>query len=202
MEPAGNDPRVFGDTLYLSAPEQDEDGNYPLVAVDAATGEERWRYAATGGNEGPFVPTGAVEDEEAGPVYGTEFGGLLFALDAGTGEERWRYTVDADTRESPVLAGETVYLPTLDGRVHAVAPDGSRRWVRSVDEHVVGLHANEAGVVAATRGPEKGPDGLAGLTHDGSERWSFAHPGDLTRATVVGSEAYVGTEGGFVVALG
>lgn len=201
MEPVGDDLRVFGDTLYLGASEQNDDGDYPVVAVDAATGAERWRYAAEGGNEGPFVPTGAVEGAD-GRVYGTEYGGLLFALDAETGEEVWRYEVDADTRESPALAGEAVYLPALDGRLHAVGPDGERRWVRSVGEHAVGVHANETGVVAVSRGPEGTPHGLTAFAHGGSERWSFAHPGDLTRATVVGSDAYVGTEGGFVVGLG
>jgi outer membrane protein assembly factor BamB len=202
MEPLGDGLRVFGDTLYLSDPEQDDDGNYPLVAVDAATGEEHWRYAAVGGEEGPFVPTGAVEDGEGDRVYGTEYGGLLFALDAATGEELWRYPVDADTRESPAFVGGTVYLPVVDGRVHAVGRDGERRWVRSVAEHVAGLHANEAGVVAASRGPKGSPHGLTALTHDGTERWSFEHPGDLTRPTVLGADVYVGTGGGFVVALG
>jgi len=46
------------------------------------------------------------------------------------------------------------------------------------------------------------PHGLTAFADDGAERWSFAHPGNLTPATVVGSEAYVGTEGGFVVGLG
>jgi len=136
-----------------------------------------------GGRNGNTPPREHFRPEAAENVY---------AFDR-SGGKRWRYEARAGVGGSP---------RAVEGGVRAVAPDGSRRWVRSVDEHVVGLHANEAGVVAATRGPEKGPDGLAGLTHDGSERWSFAHPGDLTRATVVGSEAYVGTEGGFVVALG
>ena len=199
MEPAGDRLRVFGDTLYLGATEQDADGDYPLVAVDAAAGEERWRYAGPGGDEGPFVPAGAIEGDL---VYGTEYGGLLFAVDSTTGEEVWRYPVGAETRDPPALAGGTVYVPAVDGRVHAVDPDGGRRWVRTVGEHVVGLRANEAGVVAVTRGPEGSPHGLTALSHGGTQRWSFAHPGDLTRAAVVGAEAYVGTDGGFVVALG
>jgi outer membrane protein assembly factor BamB len=146
---------VFGDTLYLSDPEGDDAGNYPLVAVDAATGEERWRYP-----------------------------------------------VGAETREPPALAGGTVYLPAVDGRVHAVGPDGERRWVRSVGEHATALHANGSGVVAATRGSEGAPHGLTALAPDGTRRWSFAHPRRLTRAAVVDERAYVGTGGGFVVALG
>jgi outer membrane protein assembly factor BamB len=201
MEPLGGDLRVFGDTLYLSDPEQDTEGDYPLVAVDAATGEERWRYASAGGDEGPFVPTGAVEGTD-GRVFGTEYGGLLFALDAATGEELWRYSVDADTRESPLLADGTVYLAALDGRVHAVDQDGEPRWTRPVGARVLALRANEAGIVAATRGPGRGSWGLTALTHEGAERWSFTHPGRLTRAAVAGAEAYVGTGDGFVVALG
>lgn len=199
MPPAGGEPRAFGDALYLGAEEQNADGDYPLVAVDAATGEELWRYASEGGDEGPFVPTGAVEGER---VYGTEYGGLLFALDPATGEEVWRYPVDAETPDPPALAGGTVYLPAEDGRIHAVTPEGERRWVRSAGAHLTNLHANEAGVVVAMRGPGGRPYGLTAFDRDGAERWSFTHPGDLARAAVVGSEAYVGTGGGFVVALG
>ncbi len=109
------------------------------------------------------------------------------------GEERWRHEARAGVAGRPRVVA--------DG-VHAVGPDGERRWVRSVGEHVVDLHANEAGVVAVRRGTEGQPHGLTALSHDGAERWSFAHPADLTRAAVVGHEAYVGTGSGFVVALG
>ena len=66
----------------------------------------------------------------------------------------------------------------------------------------MGVRANEAGVVAVSSGPRGSPHGPTALTHDATERWASEPPGNLTRPTVVGGEAYVGTAGGFVVALG
>ena len=86
---------VWGESVYVGT----LDGY--LVALDAATGEERWRvdtidrkppYTITGA---PRVARGLVFIGNGGADYGVR--GYLSAYDAETGELRWRfYTVPGD----------------------------------------------------------------------------------------------------------
>ena len=187
---------VYGDTLYLDAPTENENGDYPLVATDAATGEERWRYGVDMPDR--FVVSSALEAE--GSVFVAEYGGLLAALDPADGTERWRYDAGDRTGEFRVHDG-TVYLPG-GGDLHAVdVASGEARWTRPVGDHVWSAHPSDAGVVVRAR--TSGDRNLfAGVAPDGTERWSFESAGNLTLPAVDGLRAYVGTESGYVAALG
>ncbi|MFC7228354.1 PQQ-binding-like beta-propeller repeat protein [Salinirubellus salinus] len=187
---------VYGDTLYLDRQTETEDGDYPLVAVDARTGEERWAYAA---DVDRFVATGAVEAD--GTVYVTEYDGSLFALDPADGTERWRYTAASAAREAPRVHDGTVYLPA-GGELHAVdAATGEARWRESVAGHVWSALPSDAGVVVRGRtGGDRST--LRGLAPDGTERWAHTFATHPSRPAIDGLRAYVGTESGYVVALG
>lgn len=196
--PAGGDPQVYGDTIYFDSDEQDADGDYPMLAVDVSDGSERWRFTTDGGDEGPFVVTGAVEAN--GTVYGTEYGGLLFAVDAADGSQRWRYETDADTRKSPVVVDDTVYLGADDGTVHAVdGSTGERRWRRSVGTTTWDVFANGSAVVA--RAERNRHPRFVAFTLDGTELWAYEHQGDLTLPTLRGRRVYAGTESGYLFCL-
>ena len=187
---------VYGDTIYLDATSENENDDYPLVAVDAATGEERWRYGVDMPDR--FVVSGALE--AAGSTFVTEYDGLLAALDPADGSERWRYDADARTGEFRVHDG-TLYLPA-GGDLHAVdAATGEGQWTRSVGSHVWRAYPSDAGVVVRARsGGDR--DLFAGFDPDGTERWTFESAGGLTLPAVDGLRAYVGTESGYVAALG
>jgi PQQ-dependent dehydrogenase (methanol/ethanol family) len=79
---------VVGDTLYLST----LDGQ--AIALDAASGKERWRKQLGNINKGetitmaPFVAAGKVLVGNSGGEYGVR--GWVVALDAKTGNESWR----------------------------------------------------------------------------------------------------------------
>ncbi len=197
MRPGTDEPRVFGDAMYLGSEQKNENGNYPVVAITAADGSERWRFSVP--VDEPFVPTGAVASRDA--VYITEYGGWLFGVDPEDGTESWRYSTDSDTRNPPVVVGETVYLTTIDGSVHAVdAATGDRQWKRTVPGHVrIAARTPQALVVRG--GKDEGKQHLRSYAPDGTERWSFSHAGDLTNPDVDGARAVVGTESGYVVAL-
>lgn len=188
---------VYGDTLYLDAPSENENGDYPLVAVDATSGEARWRYGVD--EPGRFVVTGAVEAD--GTVYATEYDGLLVAVDPVDGTERWRYDAGARTSQGVAVHGGTAYLPA-GGELHAVdTASGEPRWTRSVGSHAWDPYPSDAGVVVRARAA--GSRGaLAAFDPDGTERWSFSGASDLTLPAVDGLRAYVGTESGYVAALG
>ena len=75
------------------------DGNF--YALDAATGDERWRFDAGG----PISGSATVLD---GIVYFATLKGQTIALDAATGRKVWAFP---DGRYSPVVADRTrLYL--------------------------------------------------------------------------------------------
>jgi outer membrane protein assembly factor BamB len=187
---------VYDDTMYLDRQTETLSGDYPLVAVNAGTGVERWSYAPDGTR---FVATGAVEANET--VYVTEYNGSLFALDAANGAEIWRYTAANKTSEPPTVCNELVYLPG-DGELHAVdAGSGRAQWRESVPGHIWSALSSEAGVVLHERA-ESGQTTLRGLTPDGTEQWAHTFQAGTTRPVVDGLCVYVGTTSGYVVALG
>jgi outer membrane protein assembly factor BamB len=82
-----------------------------LVALDAATGEERWRFDEFGDRENvetsPAVADGTV-------YFGADDG--YHALDAETGAEEWHNSGSEGYRSSPTVVGDTIYVaggPTL-----------------------------------------------------------------------------------------
>lgn len=93
-----------------------------LLAIDAATGEVRWRFRSPDGRQ---VVPGAIRD---GVLYvATESGGL-YAFDAQTGQVRWH--VDAPGSGTPVsLAGDVLLVVGLTGQVIAHdAENGAELW--------------------------------------------------------------------------
>lgn len=91
-----------------------------LLALDAATGQERWRLTSLLFNSSPVVVDGTV-------YIGS--GRQLWALDAVTGRERWKCATDYVQGTRPVVADGTVYTAGGDGVLWAVdAATGRRRW--------------------------------------------------------------------------
>lgn len=197
MRPGTNDPRRFGDVMYLESEAKNEAGNYPVVAVDARDGSPRWEFSVP--VDEPFVPTGAVESAEA--VFVTEYDGWLFAVDPADGTEQWRYSTDDDTTDPPVVLDDVVYLATNSGSIHAVdAATGEQRWTRTLPGHARLAAGNQQGLVVRG-GKEEGTQYLRAYAPDGAERWAFAHTGGVTHPAVDGTRAVIGTDSGYVVAL-
>jgi outer membrane protein assembly factor BamB len=197
MRPGTNDPRRFGDVMYLESEAKNEAGNYPVVAVDAHDGRTRWEFSVP--VDEPFVPTGAVASDES--VFITEYDGWLFAVDPADGTEQWRYSTDDDTTDSPVVLDDVVYLATSSGTVHAVdAATGEQQWTRTLPGHARIAAGNRSGLVVRG-GTDEGAQYLRAYAPDSSERWAFSHAGDVTRPAVDGTRAVIGTASGYVVAL-
>ena len=96
-------------------------GTRSVHAIDAATGEARWRVHAGEHATDPAVGERAVfVGDEAGTVH---------ALAAVDGSVLWTYETGAEVRTSPAVADGVVYVPATDGYCHAVdAATGERRW--------------------------------------------------------------------------
>jgi len=93
-----------------------------LYAVDASTGEQRWRYQL-----GDYVvrSSPAIVD---GVVY-VGGGFNLFAVDAASGQERWRFAMRYAGGASPTVVDGVVYVTSQEGFIYAVdARTGAERW--------------------------------------------------------------------------
>jgi outer membrane protein assembly factor BamB len=153
-----------------------------LIALDARSGAERWRFQADHAfSTGSFNGSAAAAD---GLVFVCDIS-TVYAVDASTGVERWRAPVPTKGSRPAVVDG-VVYVGTIGGAVGFAEATGKAVW----------QWAGPQGI-AMTAGPVV--DGVAYLSSrgdgrlyavnlsDGSERWNVA-----TIAVAVGSSEVVG----------
>ncbi|MEM1183220.1 MAG: PQQ-binding-like beta-propeller repeat protein [Acidobacteriota bacterium] len=115
-----------------------------LVALDASSGQEQWRYrisAAHAGinaaDDGP-LSTPAIE---GGVIYGLGASGELFAVSLADGQERWRHDLLADFgavkpgfgfATAPTVVGDVVVVATGGENGRAISAfdraTGDLRW--------------------------------------------------------------------------
>ncbi|MGW3953006.1 protein kinase domain-containing protein [Streptomyces sp. NPDC004752] len=112
MEGLAFTPVVTRDTVYAISEEAG------LVALDAHTGEQRWRRSLNGAVYGPVLGNDSLYHSD---------GKRLTALDSRSGDTRWSVALTGDS-DYPVISGpDLVYLPGEP--VHALdTADGSARW--------------------------------------------------------------------------
>ena len=98
-------------------------GNFSgsLVAVDATTGIEKWRF-----------PTGIVHSSPAvskNIVYVGCFNSNLCAIDTITGKEKWRFQVGDGITASPLLSNGIVFTTGKNGYLYAInSSTGNEVW--------------------------------------------------------------------------
>lgn len=192
--PVGLGPALRDGTLYVGR----DDGT--LVALDSASGDERWSADAGRGFFGGTGGRGAAPAVAAGRVYvvpGAQRGvaGEGFravALDRKSGEEEWTYSMDEmsfltllGVRDGRVLvASSDDYLQNEGETLAALDPaSGDEQWTGEVgdpDGWAVGAGGTYVASYSGVR---------AVSLADGSARWSkTGHPSDdvaLTNGTVV-----------------
>ncbi len=100
------------------------DGGF-VQAVDAASGQERWRTETE-----DIVWSSAVVTDST--VYFTDAGGRVRALDAGTGAERWAVRLPSRIFSSPVVHDGVLYVGSGDGALYALRDGGSAPLDRAV----------------------------------------------------------------------
>jgi outer membrane protein assembly factor BamB len=92
-----------------------------MVALDAETGQERWRFKAGVVESSPLL-AGAV-------LYFGTFDDKLYALEVESGKPRWTFKAGDDIKGGPVLAGGNIYFGSYDGKVYALDErSGKLRW--------------------------------------------------------------------------
>jgi len=97
-----------------------------LYAVDARSGEEKWKYpwgTYYGGHSCPAFSEGVlyIYSDSGRPHPDGSEGGYLYALDAESGQEMWRFEKAGDTGfSSPAVSDGVVYFGTGDGYLYAL----------------------------------------------------------------------------------
>ncbi|MCQ4166139.1 outer membrane protein assembly factor BamB family protein [Tahibacter harae] len=112
----GAQPVVAGDTVYIGA------GDGGLHAVDAASGQKRWRFDTRGRIRN------AVALAE-GKVYVGSADHFVYALDAASGRELWRSDTGAEVDAAPVVhAGRVLAGNRGAGLLSLDAASGETHW--------------------------------------------------------------------------
>jgi outer membrane protein assembly factor BamB len=151
-------------------------GGSSVVALDSATGVQRWRYDAPAAIFAPVAATG-------GRVYTVDYLGTVFALDAADGREWWRVATEARQSVEPVLvAGGLVHLGSGSALYTLEAVSGTPKWRFPVQGEVVG-----SPVVADGRVHFGSRDHCLYTldTVTGQLRWKLETGGEITGAPVV-----------------
>lgn len=92
-------------------------------ALDAETGEERWRFD---GATGIYVEGGALGEELF--VIGNGDGNV-YALDRESGALQWTFETDHRVWSTPLIVSDTVYVGSMDRNLYALdLASGDLKW--------------------------------------------------------------------------
>ncbi|HJU89168.1 MAG TPA: PQQ-binding-like beta-propeller repeat protein, partial [Gemmatimonadaceae bacterium] len=190
------------------------DGNF--YALDAATGQERWRYATEGAgltSKSFGYDRRSIQSSPAvvgGVVYVGSRDGHLYAINARDGKLKWRFAHDQTSWaiSSPAVRDSVVYEGSSDGHFfHTLrASDGKELW-RVVSEHSVWSSPVVAGSVVYTAEGAYAADGGGTIraldAATGDERWRYRVDGGVLSSPSLGDGIVVfGSDDGSVYALG
>lgn len=197
-------PAVVNGVVYITS--GTGDGN--LYAVDAATGDERWRFQINLIDH-PLAASSSPTVED-GVVYVGSNDGFLYALDVDSGAALWRWQAGGDpggtrVESSPVAADGVVYFSATDVffrfTLYAIEIDSrTALWEQEIpvtfqtaptvaDGLILGLGLGQAGAWA-----------LDAAT--GAERWTVDAGNSAPAAPAVsGGVAYFAADDGELFAL-
>ena len=178
---------VVDGTVYLGMIDGNLDGGKgSAYALDADTGEQRWKTELTGmPTVSPAVADGTVYVGDTSNVH---------ALDAETGAIRWSFEHPATS--SPTVVGDALYVGTGDGLYALDRNGGGVRWqFTEAVETVPAVADDTVYVVGERHDGETGTDyGVVfALAADaGTERWRTTVD-SLSTPTVADGTVYVGS---------
>jgi len=151
-----------------------------VVALDAVTGEVRWRQAVPG--------AGVVAAGADVVVTSTPTG--LAALDSASGGPRWLVPMPAAPQGSPVVAGDVVISDDGAGTLVGLQPaDGAERWRTPTSRLLQSPVAAGRLVVVATA------EGVVALdARSGAQRWQRQSTGERLQVATDGTAVVAAAE--------
>ena len=189
--------------------ESDLENDY-VCALDAETGEIRWRFESTEATATAIatVPAPAAGTEKDRPLAITVYADAVIAHDLHTGDRRWECTFESALQNAPRIlepsetADETAPVVLLQedaGRFLAAvdAATGEVRWQFRPDADI-GSITIDGDIVYVSTG-----DGRVVVLDAtiGEIRWQFRPDADIGATTIDDDTVYIGTDNGQVVAL-
>jgi len=117
-------PVVIDETLYVAASDE-------IHALDAATGQERWRTPFEGAMTAPLVAAGMRGSDL---LLATVENGRVIAFAADDGRTLWTRDLGASSRFAPALDGTRAFFALDDSRAVAVrVADGRVEWEQRLE---------------------------------------------------------------------
>ncbi|MFI5999033.1 serine/threonine-protein kinase [Streptomyces sp. NPDC051366] len=114
-----------------------------VYALDAATGNDRWRIATE-----PRPSSDPVLVANGNVHLGA--GSALYTLDAVTGTPKWRFAAGGEITGPPAVADGRVHFGSADHCLYTLdAAGGQLRWKLATGGEITGAPVAEAGVVYA-----------------------------------------------------
>lgn len=172
--------------------EKEKVGERAVIALDAATGKEKWKGKLATNPWGGATVSGdtvIVTGSTAGLYHEQIKGakGEIVAFDLKTGAEKWRKDVPGGVTSCAAVADGLAVVTATDGKVRAYAvADGERKWVYDAKAGMFAPPAVAGGVAYAAD--------LLGRVHavdvkDGTPKWTLdlgADPATKAPGTVYG----------------
>jgi outer membrane protein assembly factor BamB len=131
--PAAGDGKVYA-ALMVPNPcsKADRDASGFMIAYEAETGRELWRFRAGAIESSPLLANGLV--------YFGSWDRSVYALDAKTGKKRWAFQTGDEIKGAPAYSSGTVFIGSYDGHVYALrARTGRLKWRASAQPRIGGL---------------------------------------------------------------
>jgi outer membrane protein assembly factor BamB len=148
----------------------------------------------------------AIDEQRGVLYYGIEWDSpnYLYALYLTNGSTKWKYQAYGDVDSSPAIDDDgVIYFGDWHGFVHAVYPNGTRKWI---------YHVNKTGDVI-TSSPAIGDDGTIYIgCHDnyfyafypnGTIKWRFQTGSWVHASPTIGPDGtiYIGSDDNYLYAL-
>ncbi len=161
-----------------------------IVCLDAATGEEQWRFQiGTKAERKPIRSSPALVGSML--VVGSD-AGLVVGLDAATGAQRWSMRMSAALFAGVTAGGGSAVIGDILGRVTALDPEsGAVRWTRELESPIYAAGATDGSTcyIPTADGRIEAMD-LA----TGAPRWTFRANSVINASPlIVGNRLLVGS---------
>jgi len=120
-QPTVSDGVIYAAYMHPSCAKHQAGAKGFVVALDARTGKELWRFNAGVIESSPLLVGNLL--------YVGSWDQHVYALDITTHRPRWTFDAGASISGSPAYANGTVYIGTDDGQLYALdARSGKQRW--------------------------------------------------------------------------